>query len=212
MKHLIAILCVATVCLIALPASADLLTYNGVALNETVTTHCRGLLADNMTVNAGQEKMQFRGIDYLGYCVDVNQYAGSADMTPVSALDVHNGQALAYLFSTYAPLVTTNAQAAALGVAIWEVVTETGHTFDATSGYFYITGNSSIASAANTLLASIPTGNYGLPYGPTVLQSSTAQDFVIDMGFSAPIPEPATMTLLAIGSAGMLIRRRRHVA
>jgi hypothetical protein len=208
MKCLATVFAVATICLVAPLASADYVTYNGVGLNEVVTTHCAGLLADNLSVQAGQEKVTYDGINYNGYCVDLNQYAASSNMTAVSAMALPNGKALSYLFTTYASTVTTNAQAAALGVAIWELVAETSSTLDATNGYFYITGNNSVALAANVLLASIPTGDYSLPYIPTVIQSPCTQDFII--GAAMDVPEPATMSLLALGGVGVLIRRRRN--
>jgi hypothetical protein len=189
------------------PASASMLNYIGVGPNEVVTTHAHGLLADNLSVYAGAENLSLGGVSMTGYCVDLNQYAGSGavDVLPVSA--VHNGNLVAYLLNTYGPTATTNRSAAALGVAIWEVVNETGTTFDATTGYFFITGNAGVATDANALLATLPT-SYSGGNGVAILHSDIVQDFAVPMGIGAP--EPAALCLLAAGAMAITRRRRRQ--
>ena len=209
-RIMITLACVLTLCAFTPLASADWMNFNGVALNETVTIHAAGTLADNLTVYAGQEKVNFRGVDYLVYCVDTNHYAASADMTVKPVTSVNNGDKVAFLFNTYAPGVTTNLQAAALGVALWEVINETSPTFNANSGYFSITGNTDVATAANVLLASMPT-HYDTTNYPSILFNPTAQSFVVGIS-NTPVPEPATMAMVVIGGAGMLLRRSRRKA
>lgn len=194
-----------TVLAISPSAWGSLMTYNGVALSQTVQTHAPGKLADGLTTYAGQELITFENVNYKAYCVDLNQYAATAQATavPLNLTSFNNQWQLAYLFDTYAAGVTTDLQAAALGTAIWEVLTEpNGGAFDVTDTYsqFWITGNNSVAAAANALLASLP-ANYTPTVWPVVLQSATAQDFII--------PEPATLALLGVGGLVLLRSRRR---
>jgi hypothetical protein len=203
-----AIVVISFVSLLSSAAFADPMTYNGVGLNGVVTTHAPGLLADNLSVYAGQELVQYHGINYLAYCVDLNQYSASSDVTMMPVTSLPRGEQVAFLYNTYGLQAATGRQAAAVGVAIWELVAETGPTLDAGSGYFHITDNANAIADANVLLANLPT-HYNNPIMPFVLHSTSAQDFVVG---SWAIPEPATLALLAIG--GLLFVRkgaRKHL-
>jgi hypothetical protein len=185
-------------------AQAELLTYIGVGPNEVVTTHAAGLLADNLSVYAGSENMSLGSVSLAGYCVDLNQYSGSGQVTLSPLTTLPNAGMVNYLLDKYAPLATTNASAAALAVALWEVTTETGPMFDATSGFFSITGNDAVATDANVLLASLPE-TYAPGSDWLVLQSDTVQDFVVPG--SVGVPEPAAAGMLLLGG---LVLLRRH--
>jgi hypothetical protein len=194
-------------------AVADLMTLQGMALNETVQTHISGTLADGLTVYAGQEQLTYQGTNYLGYCVDLNHYANTCQVSEVSAVTWANGNKLVYLYDTYAPTITTDLQAAALQTAIWEVISEpaTG-PFDVTNGTFYITGNSSVATLANQMLATMPS-TYTPGFLPTILTNSSNQDFLIGKWepVGNPVPEPCTLALMAAGAGLFLVvRRRKH--
>ena len=201
------LLAVAVLGLFSPDARADIMYYNGMGLNQVVTLHAPGLLGDNLSVYAGQNRLNYQGQDLLGYCVDLNHYAVTADMAQEPVTSLPRGQQVAYLFDTYASQVTTSRQAAALAVAIWELVAETQSTLSATSGYFYITGNSTAASDADALLAGLPT-TYTSPSNLEVLYSNSAQCFLVDLP-SVTAPEPATVSLLVLGGVALMTRRRK---
>lgn len=208
MKNVIAIAIVTlTLLLTVSAANASLMEYKGMGLNETLTLHATGLLGDNMTVYAGQDKFSYKGQDYTGYCVDLNQYAGSSNVTEKSTSDLPNGQIVAYLLSEFGGAHVTNGhQAAVLSVAIWELVSETSSTLDTRSGRFYV-DNALVASDAMTLINSY-NGQKVAPF--LVLSSSSTQDFVVDGAQLLEVPEPATMALLGVGGMVTMIRRRKN--
>ncbi len=191
----------------AVPAvsSASMMQYKGTGLTENVKIHAEGALANNRLVKAGQLRVQWEGEDYLGYCVDINQWVGTTEVTPVSYDTLAGGEFAAYLFETYSMQASDRTTAAALGVAIWEVVNETSGTYDVDDGYFRISRNARVSSAANAMLASMP-DSYDPVIDPIVLSSETHQDVMVH-GFNE-IPEPATMALITLGST-LLLRRRR---
>jgi len=187
-------------------ALASVMTFNGTGLHSTVTIHADGVLADGKNVSAGQYLISYEDTDYTSYCVDIDHYASSGEVTELPIDALNNGDMVAFLFETYSQDVQGNLDAAALGVAIWEVVYETSDNFDVTDGYFSITGNSDVAEAANDLLSTLP-DNYETQWDMIVLHSQCIQDMIIP---TSPIPEPATLTVLTLGALGLIIRRRRR--
>ncbi len=191
-------------------ASADMMTmtYTGTLLTQSVQFHCTGLLADNMTVYAGLYGIEYQDRQFGAFCVDADQYAGTSSVTEQDVDVLRNSSLVAYLYETYIGSATTSKLAAALGVALWEVLYESdGNSFDAGSGKFYITNNSDVLAAANAMLAGMPT-NYHSVMDLTVLHSAGTQDMLIG-GLNA-VPEPATFALLLVGIPLMLKASRRH--
>jgi len=176
--------------------------YKGMGLKSSVKLYYKPAGLYGYTTSAGQMKIEYQDQDYLGYCVDLYHYAGDCWVTekdPASAL--RNGDLAAYLFETYAREVDTGLKAAALQVAVWEVISEkSSNDFDADGGLFRITKNDAVAGAANALLAGLP--DYHVPDASTiVLECGCKQDMMI--------PEPGTLALLAAGGVLSLLRRRR---
>jgi hypothetical protein len=200
-----------SLCLTTSIASADMMTFTGTVLTESVKFHCNGLLADGLTVHAGLYGIEYQGREFGAFCVDADQYAGTSGVTEQDVDVLHNGSLVAYLYETFIGSATTARQAAALGVALWEVLYENdGDAFNASSGKFYITNNSDVAAAANVMLTGMP-ANYRSVMDLTVLHSDSKQDMLI--GGLTAVPEPTTVALLLLGAPLMLrASRRRRLA
>ena len=186
-----------------MPTRLITLDYQGMGLKSGVKLYYAPAGLHGLRVSAGQMKIDYRDESYLGYCVDLYHNAGDCWVTekdPVSALQ--NGDLAAYLFETYAHDVDAGLKAAALQVAIWEVISEGScNDFDVDHGLFRIKKNDAVADAANILLAGLP--DYHIPDASTiVLECGCKQDMMI--------PEPGTLALLAAGGVLSLLRRRRR--
>lgn len=183
-------------------AHADYMTYRGTALTSTVKINAENTLANHLSVHAGQMQVSLtdtlgHATDYIGYCVDLNHYAGSGAVDVATTYILRNGSLAAWLYVMYAPSVTTGTQAAALQSAIWEVTNETMPTFDIASGYFSISDNATVAQAAQAMLNNLPVAS---ALRLNVFNSAQCQDLLV--------PEPMTFTLIALGGTLCLLRRR----
>lgn len=195
----------AVISMVAGVVSADMMTYDGAGMVDSVRLHVAGSPANNRMVDVGQMLVTYQDVQYVGYCVDVYQWAGSADMTERSVDSLHNGQWVSYLFDTYAGQVSSGEEAAALQVAIWEVINENSKHFDVGKGSFHIRQNDDVERLANRMLDGLPK-SYDGSLGNIVLYSRGAQDVLI---YRAEItPEPSAMALLGLGAAGLMYRRR----
>jgi len=187
-------------------ASADMI-YNGMGYRSAVTIQAPGLRIDTQ---AGQLRVEFEQTDYLGYCVDIYQNVADGPVDVRSVESLPNGEQVAFLFETYADGVDSDLDAAALQVAIWEVVNEDdGRDFNAKNGSFRIVGSGNVRNLANDLLDTLP-DSYTPSGDLAVLFSDSHQDILVGGRNSEPVPEPATMSLLALGGVMALLRRRRR--
>lgn len=105
--------------------------------------------------------------------------------------------------------------AAAFALAIWEVVYETGGSYNLTSGNFSVYGDFGAAGAlANTYLGNVTNGSWAGSTGNVrVLASSSRQienQNQIYLRPMAPVPEPSTWAMMLAGFAmiGGAMRRR----
>jgi len=186
-------------------APADMIQFEGFGRYLYVYVHSPDLSANTPL---GELLVRYEGTDYVGYCVDLYQHAGSGEYSPLPITSLHNGELVAWLFEQHAEKVQTDTQAAALQTAILEVLYELDNTaFDANSGQFRITGNDSVASLANQWLSEMP-ASYSPTYDLMVLHSPELQDTLV--GSHDPVPEPAAASLMGLCGLAMVIRNRRR--
>jgi len=199
------------------PVSAATLSVTGIDWNL-------GQMVDLST--SGQSKVTFAGIIFAAYenspvsvfCVDLFTNVGIETFSVNSAsVDlVLNGRRAAWLMQTYLPQIANAGQAAAVQVAIWDVVHDGGDGLrngalqgGATSAQVvqlaeqYIAASSGQESSAGSVFTHVD--------GPKARQQLMAPDNFTAAAFGFVVPEPATY--LAMGS-GLLIlglaRRKRN--
>lgn len=167
----------------------------------------------------------------IGLCIDILDRANSTphlyDVVPLAEapewgpMGVGRAQQVANMLDAHWTKNITSEQAAALQVAVWEVVNESGATYDVASGDFKVTayagGNyDAFAGLANTYLASVDTAGNGwyvgltnpsgtLPDDPKFTEGAY-QDYLVRV----PVPGAALLGFLGLGAAGAKLRRRRR--
>jgi hypothetical protein len=162
---------------------------------------------------------------FYTFCVDLDHEVQGGQVyqvNPESLTDPTfgrpNGAQIAYLYSTYGTSqITNNDYAAALQLAIWDEVAN-GGTAPTIGSPLQYTVSAAIAAQVQAFLnvanASAATGIWADPTGPGITDPPPAQ---LGQGFLIPtggpnVPEPSTLTLAAIGAAGMAWLARRHTA
>lgn len=177
----------------------------------------------NVTVYAGEFTGSWNGNSFSAMCVDVlhdlhfgTTYTNYTAMTPTAygftsaQVDLFNRLYTNY----YAASHTSNANAAAFQIAVWEITYDGNGTLDTSTGTFTLGGGSSAtakATASSWLagLTALPTGLWNF----TVLDSadvSGGQLATQDLLVAIPVPEPSTYALMlaGLGLVGLITRRR----
>jgi hypothetical protein len=142
-----------------------------------------------------------------------------------------NGSRIAEIYESFgtSDLSSNPTQAAAVQLAVWDLSlsNHTPTSFVDDGGGVYSSGDPSVfsadisadsdAAAIATLVNTYLQGSVGANISGTWLDASAAgdafdrgQSLLIPPSLGVPfLPEPTSLTMLAIGSAGLLIRRRR---
>lgn len=165
--------------------------------------------------------------DFSAFCVDLADYlTNPQSMTSVASLFSTTVETnLAKLFdavlggSTMEVGVDSAAKAAALQVAVWEVVYDSATGFDLSSGAFSMSNNSytvsDVKGNASTYLAAL-SGGSTTEYGLSFLEATPGQDLVTATpgggGTTPPVPLPASGILLAAALGGLVASRKRRSA
>ena len=157
------------------------------------------------------------GSSYLAYCVDLFTTIGfNTYQSSTGSPDTYvNGGRAAWLFETYSGLVRSNDDAAALQVALWDVVHDGGDGLG--TGVIRLgTSETALGVAANSLVASSLGQSsmnaailYNFDYGTGQQRQTLISYALAPPPTSVETPEPATMLLIGAGLAGVFAISRR---
>jgi hypothetical protein len=146
------------------------------------------------------------GQSVLAYCVDLFTSIGMSTYNNTTGLpdSYQNGERAAWLFENYAGLVNSNDAAAALQVALWDVVHDNGDGFN--SGLIRLgTSETILRTAADTLvLNSVGQGSFNatILYNFEVGTDRRMQTLITGPPPSGvETPEPATIAMIGFGLA-----------
>lgn len=192
----------------------------------TAQLHAPGTLANNLTVELGSVLITGALGTFESYCVDLNHYMNehSTVTTAVNTMQSWNqGSATSpsnasgrasWLYLTYGPQAANSVDRAALSLAIWNSLYDTD--FDVTAGTgFWETGasNANYVTRANSMLADLQA--YQLSTGSlpqAIWLQTTDANLNYTQDFIATVPEPGTLTLMAVGLVSATVARRRKKA
>ena len=211
---------------VALPGSAEAAyQINGYNWAPGALTGTIKYTPTNLTLNVGMGRFNLTGTDletgmaasFLTYCVDIFNTLQPAvfDFAAVSTL-VPNANKQAQLLTLLGhadPLVATAANkaeaAAAVQLAVWEIVNESSGSYSFSGGTFRSSGgNSNGARAlALTYLNNVTSGAWAAPGGQLkLLYAPNSQSQLL-----SAVPEPATWAMMIGGFAlAGAAARRRH--
>ena len=179
-----------------------ILTNNGTTLNRSYS---------------GEILVMINGKSQIAYCVDffTGIGIGSYNSTFLSPASYLNGARAAWIYEMNALTAVTNATAAAIQLAIWDVIHDGGDGLNAGNIRLSSSGSSSLRAAAEALI-SASAGRTSL--NETILQNTAFNgapaQWLITSGKLYPntaVPEPTTWTMIAGGlGLGAWKRRRRR--
>lgn len=196
-----------------------------VGINVTSLGFRTGGTAGRFLVDA-RDTVTFAPSTFYAFCIDVTTslftYSPYSETTSIPGFSDPDkrAQLAAILFNSGATLDAAltqddkDAASAALQVAIWEILYETGSSgYTVADGNFWVYGDfEPHIGLTNSYLANVESGLWeGDPSTLRALVSNTgtSQNLVFQ---TAPVPEPATWALmiLGFGAVGAALRRRQE--
>ena len=203
----------AALLLAATQARADIVKIDGFTYASPVSLN---VSAPAYSGPAGQLSGWLNGNKYLTYCTDLLQqtvigtvYTNYSVKSGLAAFGAAKSQMLDRLMSAFmATGAPSNAASSASAQAmIWEVLYETGSSFNLGAGSFSVSTSNTATQTAmqNVNWASIAATP--IRYHVDQLFSPTAQDFMVITAVS--VPEPSSIALVAAAVFGMGVVARR---
>jgi hypothetical protein len=159
-----------------------------------------------------------------GFCIELTQgpYTGWQNVIPLkeASLPAAYGTPVGINKANYIrelwgrdfdPTWTTGANkqlAEAFGVALWEIIYETGPTWDVTIGPGFRATGIEQAAMANTWLHQLNGDTAYFANNLVATSSIYGQDYLIQIPKSTPVPEPLTVIILGLGTLTAVRRRK----
>lgn len=148
--------------------------------------------------------------DFLAFCVDLTKSLSAGSTYTTSSSSAYSALVegdIDRLFTSVYASIDTAIEAAAFQLALWEIISDNGATYDLSAGSFIASASGAVMQQAAAYLAGLAnaaTGGYQITY----LHSRTSQDLVT----VSPVPVPAALGMLGLGIAGLFgLKRRRSI-
>lgn len=165
-------------------------------------------------VGAGVGVLLVDGINYIDVLC-VNLFRGISLNVAYAAQSIgagtydSDGPAAAYLAQTYLPAVSTKIAGAALQLAVWDLIHDSGDGFSAGRVRSTLNTNSSVLAQANTFRQEALGKTAAASVFAAAPGAAVFQQQIYLAGNPAQVPEPATFALLGIGLVAAAMFRRR---
>ena len=158
-------------------------------------------LGEERTPFAGVYNLLLDTVPFEAFCVglgtDVSIFPYQAVLEPVTT--INGGLQAGYLYEQFLPEAVDDHHAAALQLAIWEVVEDWGNGLDLLSGDFRVINFADLVTTAESYLAAIP-ADITPPPQAVILHSDEWQDMLV--------PEPAVWMLFLVTMGLSPLRKR----
>lgn len=217
-RQILSSLAAAALALVASHASADSVELTGFTFAPpstiSVNSAAPGTVVSFTNLEAGEFNALLNGASFMTYCTELTQdiqfgvvYNNFSVVSGVTAWGAAKSMALDHLMSATlgGGFPTNSNESIAIQAAIWEILYETGPTYDFSSGSF--TASSTNASTQSVLDMLSFAASFPITVHVDQLHSSSAQDLLV----VTEVPEPSTYALMFAGLVGMgFVARRRQ--
>lgn len=187
--------------------------------NPVATTVTGGPVAGVQSVPAGQFTGTLDGASFQAYCAELDQSFNTGTAytydvrDPSTYFTPQKADALSRLFTATTGFVTDADTSGAMQAGIWEILYESGGSFDVSGGSFATApapndgGAIAAFAAINGILGNL--GQYAANVQLDLLYNASSQNFLT----VHEVPEPGTWVLMfaGLGVIGAVARRRQAV-